>query len=251
MDRNFIHIQPGPPEQARTQAAFSPEHPSLLNTRASGRRKARQACYACRERKTKCTGAPCKRCQSYGLVCEDNAKKTRQSMSERDIKTLEESQSALCETVRKLYAMVRNGDKWTAAEPELEDEKPVILDIVSKLRCMHPREGRISPSDRFLPKEQSVSAAQQAGVETESMPWVGPESHGTQSESYSGHGLDPFGWYGQVDTGIRNYGEDWGSKRLPSQYPFCYYNPTTTSYDQSTTGCFTQSGIAPPTCTLE
>jgi hypothetical protein len=55
----------------------------------------------------------------------------------RYVEVFEHTQCVLITTVQKLYDMVRRGDKWELAEPELNSYgQPIIHNIAEKLGCM-------------------------------------------------------------------------------------------------------------------
>jgi hypothetical protein len=57
----------------------------------------------------------------------------------RYAEVLENTQYMLIATVKKLYTMVRNGERWNLGEPDINDQDlPIIHSIIDKLGCMRP-----------------------------------------------------------------------------------------------------------------
>lgn len=109
-------------------------------------------------KKTKCDGEfPCKRCKDDGLVCTAGTrKKTEYKQLPRGYaEVLENTQFALIATVHKLYAMVRNSQKWDLGEPELNDRgQPIIHNIASRLGCIRPNSDMDLPIHSVFPEDE-------------------------------------------------------------------------------------------------
>lgn len=118
-----------------------------------------KACERCRQKKTKCDGEfPCKRCKDDGLVCTAGTrKKTEYKQLPRGYaEVLENTQLALIATVHKLYAMVRNGQQWDLAEPELNDRgQPVIHNIATLLGSIRPNADADLPPHTVFPEDEA------------------------------------------------------------------------------------------------
>ncbi|EXA30371.1 hypothetical protein FOVG_18242 [Fusarium oxysporum f. sp. pisi HDV247] len=118
-------------------------HRATNATGMDGRNKrVQKACEKCRMRKSKCdTGFPCRQCKDRGLICKGGIPKKSKykHLPKGYAEVLENTQSALVMTIRKLYFKVRNNQSWDLGEPELDHYgQPVIHSIVQKLGCIHP-----------------------------------------------------------------------------------------------------------------
>ncbi|KAL1850394.1 hypothetical protein VTK73DRAFT_9692 [Phialemonium thermophilum] len=138
----------------------SPSHDSHSQHSGDGRHKrVWKACERCRMKKTKCDGEfPCKRCKDDGLVCTAGTrKKTEYKQLPRGYaEVLENTQFALIATVHKLYAMVRNSQKWDLGEPELNERgQPVIHNIAAKLGCIRPNSDLDLPVHSVFPEDEA------------------------------------------------------------------------------------------------
>ncbi|KAH6645694.1 hypothetical protein BKA67DRAFT_526760 [Truncatella angustata] len=133
------------------------------------RKRAWRACQRCRQKKTKCDGEfPCKRCKNEGLVCTAGIiKKTeykRIPMGYAEV--LESTQLALIATVHKLYAMVRNGQQWDLAEPELNDRgQPIIHNIATLLGSIRSNADADLPPHTVFPEDEGGLAKLAAELE--------------------------------------------------------------------------------------
>ncbi|KAL5584089.1 hypothetical protein FOVSG1_015440 [Fusarium oxysporum f. sp. vasinfectum] len=118
-------------------------HRATHATGTDGRNKrVRKACEQCRMRKSKCdTEFPCRRCEDQGLICTSGVPKKSKykQLPKGYAEVLENTQSVLVMTIRKLYFKVRNNQSWDLGEPELDHYgQPVIHSIAQKLGCIHP-----------------------------------------------------------------------------------------------------------------
>ncbi|KAI3567882.1 hypothetical protein IWW34DRAFT_839193 [Fusarium oxysporum f. sp. albedinis] len=118
-------------------------HRATHTTGTDGRNKrVQKACEQCRMRKSKCdTGFPCRQCKDCGLICTGSgSKKSKYKQPPKGyVEVLENTQSVLVMTIRKLYFKVRNNQSWDLGEPELDHYgQPVIHSIAQKLGCIHP-----------------------------------------------------------------------------------------------------------------
>jgi len=104
---------------------------------------------------------PCKRCKDESVVCAASVRKKRDKKAAPRgyVDVLECSQLVLVATIHKLYAMVRNQQKWEYGEPKLNDRsQPVIQDIASKLGCIHPLQDLDLPVRMMIPEDMAGMA---------------------------------------------------------------------------------------------
>ncbi|KAH8200083.1 hypothetical protein TruAng_005751 [Truncatella angustata] len=79
---------------------------------------------------------------------------------------LENTQLALIATVHKLYAMMRNGQQWDLAEPELNDRgQPIIHNIATLLGCIRPNADADLPPHTVFPEDEGGLAKLAAELE--------------------------------------------------------------------------------------
>ncbi|RYC78446.1 hypothetical protein BFJ63_vAg18679 [Fusarium oxysporum f. sp. narcissi] len=135
-------------------------HHATQTTGLNGRNKrVRKACEQCRMRKSKCdTGFPCRQCKDHGLSCTGGVPKKSKykQLPKGYAEVLENTQSVLVMTIRKLYFKVRNNQSWDLGEPELDHYgQPVIHSIAQKLGCIHPNK-EIDPSEYSVLPEDEV-----------------------------------------------------------------------------------------------
>ncbi|KAI6080144.1 hypothetical protein F4821DRAFT_277028 [Hypoxylon rubiginosum] len=228
MERRLIEIRPSEGNLFRTHTL-----PTDNRTRPIRQKRTSTACFACRRNKTKCAGEPCKRCRNVGLLCYSMARKPNQSLQDGYIDALELNHFRMVKAIEKLYAMIRNGDKWWASEPDMNDRgHPTIYDIVSKLECMRSRANTESPlkpdlSKPDLSQEQSEPATQQAGVAREMVPWETAEEPGNPFSSSAGE-VTNLHHYSQTAPGY--HGENGMVAPVPfddsfiSAYTYTYIN---------------------------
>ncbi|WKT54417.1 Zn(2)-C6 fungal-type DNA-binding domain [Fusarium oxysporum f. sp. vasinfectum] len=121
--------------------------------------RVKKACEQCRMRQSKCdTRLPCRQCKDHGLICTGGVPKKGKykQLPKGYVEALENTQSALVMTIRKLYFKVRNNQSWDLGEPELDHYgHPVIHSIAQKLGCIHPNNEIDLSEYSLFPEEEA------------------------------------------------------------------------------------------------
>ncbi|TVY74231.1 Fluconazole resistance protein 1 [Fusarium oxysporum f. sp. cubense] len=164
-------------------------HRATHAARMDGRNKrVKNACEQYRMSKSKCdTGFPCRQCKDRGLICTGGgSKKSKYKQPPKGyVKVLENTQSVLVMTIRKLYFKVRNNQSWDVGELELDHYgQPVIHSIVQKLSCIHPNNEIDLSEYSLFPEDEAgmdESAQQLKDQQIEHKPRKEPMEDGNSS----------------------------------------------------------------------